>query len=146
MSISSRHPHPALFRSAISVPRSGLGIGALAIAAVLSGCANVTYYTQTADPPRALAPRTVESVEVFTLSPPTRAHTIVGIIQSQPVPFPKDASVHGLLVSARTRAAQLGCDAILISSIDRLGGEHHSGSVQAGCVVFTTAPSVASAR
>ena len=111
---------------------------ALAIVALMSGCLNMVMYTETSQPPRALPPRAVGSVQVFTLTPPPQPHTVIGIIQaSPPTAFPADGSVHGLLASARTRAAQLGCDAILISSIDQGWGRHQSTSVQAGCVVFT---------
>jgi hypothetical protein len=45
-----------------------------------------------------------------------------------------------MVADARLRAATMGCDAILINSIDRRRGKYNTMSVQAGCVVYTEPP------
>jgi len=104
---------------------------------LLAGCENAVMYTPIIHPDHSLASRSVDSVEVFVITPPARPHRNIGIFQIvEGRPFPKDGSTSGLIADARKQAAQLGCDAILVTSVDNTSGRYHAPNIQAGCVVY----------
>jgi len=109
-----------------------------ALCGLLGGCENSVSYTPVIHPSRPLSPRSVDSVEVFAVTPPSRPHKDIGILQvaqgngDQGTP-------DGMVADARATAAQLGCDAILVTSIDVLGGRYHRSNIQASCIVYDAA-------
>jgi hypothetical protein len=99
-------------------------------------------------PPRALAARPPSSVEVFSSTPPTRAHVDVALITATESNLEGNTSrtVQRLL----ERAAQLGCDALYISSATSRAGNSDvfdpgSHGLLGTCVAYTgRAPAPAS--
>jgi hypothetical protein len=123
------------------------------------GCADNVGFTPLNTPPRALAPRPVDAVEVFAVSGPRRAHTDIGLIEvigATPPPSTHTEigfdvahpvsdveETHQMIAQLRKRAAQIGCDAIVVTSIDRPQAwvatdtyAYRLPSVQASCVVY----------
>jgi hypothetical protein len=126
-----------------------------------AGCAaeNVGY-TPLNPPPRRMSARPAAAVEVFTITPPRRAHTDIGLLRvvgvkpppsthtdiGFDVPEPVSPRDEGqeMIAALRERAARIGCDAILVTHIDRpLVWEpwvEYAGarlpSAQASCVVY----------
>jgi hypothetical protein len=134
----------------------------LASSLLAAGCDNIRY-TRLNTPPRPLARRPVAAVEVFAVTPPRRPHTDVGLIQvigAKPppskhmdigidvvTPVTEEQETHEMIAALRRRAAEIGCDAIVVTSIDRPAdwqywldsGMSHLPSVQASCVVYNDA-------
>ena len=113
-----------------STPRAAL-VGVL----LLAGCADSVSYTHLADPPRPLQPKPAQEVEVLNISPPSRPHRNIGVLQA----------VSGRLLSfdpprligkLRDQAARLGCDALLITSVDRRETRYDGPSIEGSCLVY----------
>ncbi len=120
--------------------KTGRGGGAGAAAALvfggllLAGCPAQVYYTGLLAPPRPLAPRRPEDVELLVVTPPARPHTNVGLYQ---IIAGSDADDSGAMIQRlRTEAAARGCDAILITSIDNQSSKYTASNIQASCVVY----------
>ena len=80
---------------------------------VLAGCGIGVKQTWLNEPPRAMVPRPIESVEVFASGPPTAPHVDVALIEAGEQEF-ATTNLDQLIHALRKRAAQLGCDAICI--------------------------------
>ena len=120
------------------------GAGAVRVFVVLgvllaSGCAAKVVYTPLLPPPRRMSRRPGAAVEVLVVTPPVRPHTDVGLLQAFPKPGSWDAPVPEMITNLRERAGGIGCDAILITSIDRQANRYHSKSIQASCIVYDDA-------
>jgi hypothetical protein len=128
-----------------------------------AGCAENVAYTPLNAPPRRMAARPVTAVAVFTVTPPRRAHTDIGLLRvvggtpppsthaaigfDTPAPVSAHDEAQGMIAALRERAAEIGCDAIVVTSIDRpliwepwveYGGARLP-SAQASCVVYPDA-------
>jgi hypothetical protein len=103
---------------------------------LLAGCENTVMYTPIIHPDHALASRGVDTVEVFAITPPARPHKDIGIFQIAASHFSEDPSTERLIADARKQAAQLGCDAIVVTSVDNLSDRYHSSNIQAGCLIY----------
>jgi hypothetical protein len=118
--------------------KPALRMAAISVACLLVGCADTVFYTPLNESPRPLAPRSPESVEVISVTPPSWPHKDLGILQvEQRNP---SHTVDELLAELRAEAATRGCDAILIISIDRRVGRYQAPSIQASCLIHNTAP------
>ena len=116
----------------------GLRILVLVVPLLVPACADTIFYAPLSPPPRPLSPRPAEKVEVFAITPPTRPHTNLRLLQI----VQGAANDHGIpemIASLRQRAAEIGCDAILGTSIDNQAGRDHHPSIQAGCIVYKEA-------
>jgi hypothetical protein len=101
---------------------------------LLAGCPAQVYYTGLLKPPRPLAPRRPEDVELFVVTPPARPHTDIGLYQ---ITAGVDASSSTEMIQRlRTEAAARGCDAILVTSVDHQASEETAPNVQASCVIY----------
>jgi hypothetical protein len=122
-------------------------------------------FTRLNSPPRRLSPLPVEDVEVLTVTPPERPHTDLGLMRvtggmpphsvhtdvgtDEVTPVSYEDEIQDMIGALRKRAAAIGCDAILITSIDRheasratingIGVVGYVPSMQASCVVYKTA-------
>jgi hypothetical protein len=85
---------------------------AAAVLGVLIGCAPQTLFVATNPSPRALAPRDVSSVMVFTTTVPDRPYVEVGLVSSRVTMNPPQSKAM-LVEAVRTAAAQQGCDGII---------------------------------
>jgi hypothetical protein len=104
----------------------------VAAGALAAGCAVVST-TPLNPSPRKLVPRRPEQVEMFSSAPPARPHVDVSFIElNQDLASPTE-----LITNLRTQAAQMGCDAMVISG--RLSSESKNAAYGT-CVVYTGSP------
>lgn len=106
---------------------------------LLASCANAVSYAPIVHPSHPLSSRSVDSVEVFAVTPPSRPHKDIGIFQIVRG-MGDDGTTAGMIATARANAAQIGCDAILVTSIDLMGGRYHRSNIQASCIIYDGAP------
>jgi hypothetical protein len=139
MEIHARRPRFVRVRAFHSLVLASL---AVALAAPLSGCLPPeVYYTPVVKPPHPLAPRPVATVDVYLVTPPARPHVDVGIVQVVVSgDFDQGAQVvDTLLQLVKEKAAAVGCDAVLVTSIDRHGAKGRGPSMEASCVAYKDA-------
>src|SRR5580698_5435788 len=93
-------------------------------------------FTQINQPPRALYARSPQQVEVFSSSPPARAHVDYGVITiSEGEIGPGTADE--LLGMLRQMAAEYGCDAVVLAPPSSTSYSNRSFRVYSGtCVVY----------
>lgn len=94
-----------------------------------------------AQPPRALFVRAPAQVETFVVTPPTRAHVDVGLVQV--IRGGNDESLEEMLGLLRVAAGQHGCDAIVVTMIDTRRAKYSPVSVEGSCEVYTDSAVVA---
>ncbi|HUJ62747.1 MAG TPA: hypothetical protein VLX92_29800 [Kofleriaceae bacterium] len=109
----------------------------LLLSALLGGCAASAASTPLAAPPHEMPARAVGSVEVFVGSQPPRPHLDVALVTVKR----GQASIDDMVAVMRGRAAELGCDALVIA-----GGFGRNGieGLVGGCAVYTDGPASAS--
>lgn len=125
--------------------RLGASVIVSMLAFAVTGCGTRVEYTPTNTPPRPLAPRAPESVEVITVSQPTRPFVEVAILEArQESGFSTDAPPD-VVAKLRAEAGEHGCDAIVMTgSADEVQGNamHGTGSevtlkgYRATCIVY----------
>jgi len=131
MSNESNQIRPKFFARALPLAvTAGLCCAAL-------GCEDSVSYTHIGAPSPALVARPVDQVEVFLATPPARPHRNLGVLQVGRAPFSADRSMNDTVQVARASAGAMGCEAILVTSIDVLGGRNRPANVQATCIVYT---------
>jgi len=120
--------------------RAGLSFAIVAgLCGLLAGCENSVSYTPIIHPSHPLSPRSVNSVEVFAVTPPSRPHRDIGIFQVAGG-IGDEGTPSGMVADARATAAQLGCDAILVTSVDVLASRYHPANIQASCIIYDPQP------
>lgn len=88
----------------------------LLLLAAVAGCGTKLAFTPLAVPPRPLQPRAESTVEMFLSSKPKRPYVAVGTIGSaHEGRFSTDTSEE-VLLALRTKAAEVGCDAVVLTS------------------------------
>ncbi|MES1176142.1 MAG: hypothetical protein ABUL62_17605 [Myxococcales bacterium] len=123
------------------------------IACIGAGC--VGSYVETTSlnsPPRALVPRAPDSIEVYSSTPPTRAHVDVALLRANQGNY-GDVDTPAMVRSLAEQAAKMGCDAIFISGAaqrEGLSGDLHvldpgSRGMLATCIAYLPDSAVASA-
>jgi hypothetical protein len=101
----------------------GFAVGACA----LGGCGTFVQATALNAPPRPLSPRPADAVEVYSSSPPAKAHVDVALIQADQING-MNAELPEMIAKIREKAGQMGCDAIFISGASEragAGGDAH---------------------
>jgi hypothetical protein len=138
MEIHARRPRSVRVRAFRSLVLASL---AASLTGPLSGCwGPAIYYTPVAQPPQPLAPRPVATVDVYLVTPPARPHVDVGMLQVvMPSPTRNAKAVDTLFRLIKEKAAGVGCDAVLVTSIDRYGGKHRGPSMEGSCVAYKDA-------
>ena len=101
---------------------------------LLTGCAAQVFYTQVLPPPHAVAPRRVEDVQVFVVTPPTAPHVNVGLFQVTGGMDAMDSNAQ--VARLRAEAAARGCDAVVITAIEHQSSKDTRANVQGSCVVY----------
>ncbi len=81
-----------------------------------AGCGYQTKYTPTNTPPRPMKARPVESVQLFTSTAPTQPFVEVGLLSSGHSGYLSTATDEEVLVGLREKAAEVGCDAVVLQS------------------------------
>ena len=109
----------------------------LVAVAVLTGCGGIDVdYLPLNAPPRPMAPRPVESVQLFE-TPPQRPYVEVGAMECHERSARND--MRALYATMRASAAEHGCDALVIVGTSNHGfvGTTTLGGYRASCIVFT---------
>jgi len=126
------------------------GLGWLVVLGVIggAGCGVEAAATLLNNPPHPFRPRPPETVGMFSSAPPTRPHVDVALIESDEESENSFASTAALLAKMRERAAELGCDALVIgheySNQDVLlssltGKSHQARGFSGTCIMYTDA-------
>jgi hypothetical protein len=122
--------------------------------AVLAACGHQVAFTPLAVPPRPLQPRPESSVELFTASKPTRPYVVVGELGSRHDGAFSTSTDDEVLLALRTAAAEVGCDAVVLTSeadhtnllvYGNKGSTKTTKTFGAVCAVYTDAPAPAAA-
>src|SRR5688572_32700600 len=132
---------------------------ALVLAASLAACGTTIRETVINHPPRPMAARPPESVEMFTSGAPTRPHVDVAFLEAEEsTSFSTDGTAD-MLAKLRKRGAERGCDGIVIGGLSSRDPGLNDGEswwnhdakarkgVYATCIMYTepaAAPIVAS--
>jgi hypothetical protein len=103
----------------------------LAVAATVA-CSPIIRYTAINASPSTMTPRSPEAVEVFSSGPPTRPHVDVALIEVEDPPFGLETSE--LLQSLRARAAEAGCDGVVVTAI--AVGRHDRRVMYGTCIRY----------
>lgn len=121
-------------------------VGSMAMLA--AGCFGVlaptATFVQLNAPPHALAPRPLDSVELFSGSAPPRPFVEIGLVDSEAhTTWEQDTAL--LMHKLRERAALAGCDALYnLRSHDRpFGDAGVFRGFQASCIVYRSTPAAA---
>jgi hypothetical protein len=129
MQLGPVNTHPAL-----------LSVFVIALGSLVTGCGSQFFAAELNAPPRAMASRPIQTVEVYASQPPTRPHVDVREIQTTLAVYAPGRIVAGL----RAEAAREGCDAVYVKIPPTRGDRVASAS--ATCIVYTdAAPAAASA-
>lgn len=98
----------------------------------LVACGHKLQYSALNPPPRPLSPRAPDSVEVFMSARPTRPFVDVGLFEIEQM-TPGSGGTDAMIAKVRARAANLGCDALIIGEpserVQSVTGQHF-GTVQ----------------
>lgn len=82
----------------------------------LAGCGHTTGFTPTNLPPHEMKARPEASVELFTTQPPTKPFVEVGLLTSTHSSTWSSSTDEEVLLGLRTKAAEVGCDAVVVTS------------------------------
>jgi hypothetical protein len=122
-----------------------------------AGCGTSISTTAINAPPRPMAPRPPETVEVFTSGAPPRPHVDVAILEAEESSGLSVADTGDMIRSLREHAAAMGCDAVVVggsSSRDPGVTDVESWLVEnpkgrkgffGTCIAYTAAPGAAAA-
>ena len=110
-------------------------LGLLVVAT--AGCAARIEYVPLAEPQRPLFARAPAQVETYVVTPPSRPHVDLGLVQV--IRGGGDQTIGDLLDLLRVAAAEHGCDAIVITMIDTRRAKHSPVSVEGSCEIYTDA-------
>jgi hypothetical protein len=114
---------------------------------VASGCGTSVTETYVNGPPGTAIPRSPRSVRIFTSGPPSRPHMDVALLEVEQTHGLNEQGTALMIDRLRERAAQMGCDAVVVGGIrERDGFPPGSGfylldpgatTLHATCIVFT---------
>jgi hypothetical protein len=115
----------------------------LFVVVAAAGCGTTTRYTPTNSPPRAMTSRSVETVEVYTSSLPTRPFVEVGIIQSRQSSGLSFDEMPEIIGEMRGYAAKRGCDGLIINGAsDKVEGTSSASTTTTGGKAPTSSTTV----
>ncbi len=123
--------------------RIALGVLVASIASA-AGCAETRVSdTMINPPPHAMWQRPPETVEIYASGPPARAHVDVGYLEAKQGYELADKDSETFITELRGRAAELGCDALVLGGGTSEGTRTWNGTrtslkgMTAVCVVYT---------
>jgi hypothetical protein len=114
---------------------------AFALILGLTACGTSIRQIHTNAPPRPLAPRPVETVEVFTATVPQRPFVEVAYFEAQQESQISLDDSGDVFMKLRAQAAQVGCDGLIINGAnDRVVGDRKHVDTLHGyagtCIVY----------
>ena len=80
--------------------------------------------------------RPIDSVELFTSGAPQRPHTDVAVMEAEP--GLSERSTGDLIARMRERAAEMGCDGLVVTGVDTQVIRHEGDrkTVTGTCIVY----------
>jgi hypothetical protein len=120
-------------------------LGVVFATAVLLACGTRVTYTQLNTPPAQMVPRHAAGVQVFTTGAPQQPFVEVGLLEAQQESAYSQDRQPQILDKLRQRAAEVGCDGIiLLGSNDSVVGSVSGGmgwtttlaGYRATCIMF----------
>lgn len=116
------------------------------------GCGTTIRYAATNPPPRAMTPRDPSTVGMFQTGVPDRPYTEVGILSARQSSQYSVSDLQDIVDAMRKRAAQIGCDAVVITGSDKevvgssttsqgtgSGSVHTLEGIKGVCIVYESA-------
>jgi hypothetical protein len=120
---------------------------ALWVTLMVSGCGTSVSETYINGPPGTTIPRSPGSVRIYASGPPARPHTDVAILEVEQAHGLNEQGTALMIDRLRRRAAQLGCDGVVVGGIrERDGFPPGSGfylldpgatTLHGTCIVFS---------
>jgi|GEM_PF-3698277 len=89
---------------------------------IFPACGTSVTETYINGPPGTLAPRDRHSVRLYTSGPPEEPHADVAILQVEQAHGLNEQGLDIMLDRLRTRAAQIGCDGVVVGGIRERDG------------------------
>lgn len=96
--------------------RSLRSCAAAASLCALLACGYRTRFVPTNTPPRAMKPRSADSVAMFTSSKPTRPFVEVGMLSSEHKGYFSSSTDEEVVLGLREKAAEVGCDGVILEA------------------------------
>ena len=134
-------------------------ISAVALALVAAaGCGTSIRETVINQPPRPMASRPPETVELFTSGAPARAHVDVAFLEAEEASSFSTDGTADMLNKLRNRGAQRGCDAVVVGGVSSrdpglndtetwlVDNPKGRKGIYGTCIVYTEPPQAISAR
>jgi len=125
------------------IHRKSLALGLVVACLGLAACGMSTAYMPLNTPPHPISAKDPSSVEIFTTSKPAQAYVEVGLIQSSIDGALSTSGTFELMQALRTEGGKHGCDAVLVTTEDKMASgngtvvaERTSG-VRATCIVYS---------
>ncbi|HEX7499310.1 MAG TPA: hypothetical protein VF524_03305 [Polyangia bacterium] len=117
---------------------------------IFSACGTSVSETYVNDPPATMTPRGRHSVRIYASGAPERPHMDVAILQVEQTHGLNEQGLDIMLDRLRTRAAQLGCDGVVVGGIRERDGfpagtafyllDPGATTLHGTCIVFTNKP------
>jgi hypothetical protein len=98
------------------------GLVAVLAMLIVPACGTSVTETYIDGPPGTLAPRERHSVRIYASGPPAQPHTDVAILQVEQSHGLNEQGLDIMLDRLRTRAAQLGCDGVVVGGMRERDG------------------------
>ena len=95
-------------------PHALLALPSLSALLLAAACGTSIHTTPLNASPRPMAPRPIEDVELYTSGPPAAAHVDVALIEVEEASQWSTADTAEVIHDLRQRAAELGCDAVVV--------------------------------
>jgi hypothetical protein len=119
----------------------------LVLLLLLLGCGTSVSETYLNGPPGTMSPRGRHSVLVYASGPPSRPHTDVAILEVSQTHGLNEQGLDIMIDRLRTRAAQIGCDGVVVGGIRERDGmpagsayfllDPGATTLHGTCIVFT---------
>jgi hypothetical protein len=110
-----------------------------------SACADRIVYIPIAKAPNALTLHSPDQVELLAVTPPSKPHIDIALLQLVHGPNDNGNDVAAMMATLRAQAGRYGCDALLITMVDVRYSMGSPTSIEGSCVVYTDRHSAASA-
>jgi hypothetical protein len=128
-----------------------LRLASAIVALLLSACGTSVSETYVNDPPATMVPRSHRSVRIYASGPPARPHMDVAILEVVQDHGLNEQGLDIMLDHLRARAAQMGCDGVVVGGIRERDGvppgnafyllDPGATTLHGTCIVFTSKPS-----
>lgn len=119
------------------------------LTSAVAGCGTTIKETVINQPPRPMAARPPETVELFTSGPPARPHVDVAFLEAEESSSLSTDETAEMLTKLRKRGAERGCDAVVIGGLSSRAPGLNDGEtwlvdnpkarkgIYATCIVYT---------